>query len=395
MVDQFLRDEEDDDDHHPAERGSPREEEEELVTRPPSPLLPPAVDPRPVEGLQSLLRQAMHGQARRLLGALGKCEGVQEAQETRRETGTVGVTVGGSHGEGRGEANHASEGIGGGAGLPRGSRQPEQRSRSPRDGCGSSRHRSSSHGRRSFGRHAEGDVSVDLPKRASQHSGWDVVPTGAAAGPVTPVEASPAAPPPPPYSAQGFNNPIGFPPIPGPGAPPPAAFVPPQFPGMIGMPPQGPLGGAFAGARPQPMYPMPSASPPPPPPPAFGQGMNAPFAPPPIPQPAHPARTKAPAFPWRPATVQRPQGVSAEAKTGEKDDDDESSEMDIDSPRVVEEKEVVVIEKEEVAGVEPAKGESSPTAAEEADALDSLGEVSNQEEKGGDKGEEEDEFNWD
>ncbi|KAF4724021.1 Prefoldin subunit 2, partial [Perkinsus olseni] len=48
MVDQFLRDEEDDDDHHPAERGSPREEEEELVTRPASPLLPPAVDPRPV-----------------------------------------------------------------------------------------------------------------------------------------------------------------------------------------------------------------------------------------------------------------------------------------------------------------------------------------------------------
>ncbi|KAF4742184.1 hypothetical protein FOZ63_023087, partial [Perkinsus olseni] len=167
------------------------------------------------------------------------------------------------------------------------------------------------------------------------------------------------------------------------------------FPGMMGMPPQGPLGGAFAGARPQPMYPMPSASPPPPPPPAFGQGMSAPFAPPPIPQPAHPARTKAPAFPWRPATVQRPQGVSVEAKTGEKDDDDESSEMDIDSPRVVEEKEVVVVEKEEVAGVEPAKGEGSPTAAEEADALDSLGEVSNQEEKGGDKGEEEDEFNWD
>ncbi|KAF4692451.1 hypothetical protein FOZ60_013407 [Perkinsus olseni] len=379
MVDQFLRDEEDDDDHHPAERGSPREEEEELVTRPASPLLPPAVDPRPVpSGEQGNARECKKLKKRG--ERPGQWESPSEGVTARVEEKPI------TRARASGEEPVRREGH-----RRHHSRQPEQRSRSPRDGGSSSRHRSSSHGRRSFGRHAEGDVNVELPKRSSQHSGWDVVSTGAV-GPAAAVDASPA---PPPYSAQGFNNPIGFPPIPGAGAPPPAAFVPPQFPGMMGMPPQGPLGGAFAGARPQPMYPMPSASPPPPPPPAFGQGMSAPFAPPPIPQPAHPARTKAPAFPWRPATVQRPQGVSVEAKTGEKDDDDESSEMDIDSPRVVEEKEVVVVEKEEVAGVEPAKGEGSPTAAEEADALDSLGEVSNQEEKGGDKGEEEDEFNWD
>ncbi|EER09391.1 hypothetical protein Pmar_PMAR025944 [Perkinsus marinus ATCC 50983] len=215
------------------------------------------------------------------------------------------------------------------------------------------KHRSSSHGRRSFGRHADNDVNVELPKTVPQHGGWDVPPVQ----------------PPPPYSAQGFNNPMGGFPLPPPTGgrptPPGPAFVPPQFPSVMGMPQA-----VFGAPRQQPLYTIPAAtpSPPPPPGPAFGQ---------------------------------RPQGVNVDVTTATRsgDDDDESSEMDIDSPRVVGEKEeeevAVVVEKKEGAGVEPVKDGGSPTAAEDADALDSLGEVSNQEGRQGGEEEEEDEFDWD
>ncbi|KAF4668668.1 Prefoldin subunit 2 [Perkinsus chesapeaki] len=359
MVDEFLREE--DEDERPDRSASPRPDEE-LVTRPASPLLPPAFDPR---------KQQRAGSGGRSSAPSSPGGGFTRPPEAGENwTGSPPVTRGreeerdGSRHrkESWRDARHRSRSSGRRSGRSRSRdrhssshhRNRSRRSRSPRDGGSSSRAGSSSHGRRSFGRHADAD-EVELPRR---HTGWDVFPRAKSS-------EQPVAPPPPQY-------PMSF--------PVPPAF--PQFPAQQGVVAGGAMGMGQSFVEPagRPVYPMPGG--PPPPPPGFGR--DVPFAPPPIPQPAHPARTKAPAFPWRPVQ-QTAMGVVE--TVGKEEDDDESSEMDIESPRVVEEN------KEEVR-IEPVPEEEQEKVAEEADQLDSLADVSHDEEKKGGE-EEEDEFNWD
>lgn len=202
----------------------------------------------------------------------------------------------------------------------------------------SSRRSSSSYGSRHVGRHAEGDVNGDPRSRRTPRApgggGWD-------AHPLAVVVGQGAVP-----RAQGLGNPISV------SGPPynqsSSRLPPPLFPGMMmmaesltGVPPAHLLTGSRVPCMP---------------PPPSGGMVVPPFVPLPlIPQPAHPARTKAPAFPWGSGLPQG--GVSR--------GDDESSEMDIESPRV------------EVAGIEPTKVEGSSTATKGANLLNCLGEVSN------------------
>ncbi|EER00549.1 hypothetical protein Pmar_PMAR011308, partial [Perkinsus marinus ATCC 50983] len=188
-----------------------------------------------------------------------------------------------------------------------------------------------------------GDSRSRRTSQAPGGGGWDAHPLA--------VVGQGAVPP-----AQGLGNPISVSGLPY--SQSSSRLPPPPFPGMMmmaesltGVPPAHLL----TGSRMQCIYPMPRLSVARPPPPSGGM-VVPPFVPLPlIPQPAHPARTKAPAFPWGSGLPQG--GVSR--------GDDESSEMDIESPRSV-----------EVAGIEPTKVEGSSTATKGANLLNCLGRVS-------------------